>query len=128
MLIWSPTKLIHAAALPLLALQLAGQPAPDGRKLFTAHCSSCHGADGQGGEHGPAIVGAARSDQNLRDLIHTGLPERGMPGFSLPAGELDQLAAFVRSLLANAKSVAPATAPVRPLPSPHIPPPRPATT
>src|SRR5260370_7878889 len=128
MIIGSPTKLIHVAPLPLLALQLAGQPAQEGRKLFTVHCSSGHGADGQGGEHGPAIVGAARSDQNLRDLIHTGLPERGMPGFSLPAGELDQLAAFVRSLLANAKSVPPPTPPSPPLPSPHIPPPRPATT
>ncbi len=40
-----------------------------GKQEFDARCAACHGADGHGGERGPAIVLRGRSDQDLRDLI-----------------------------------------------------------
>lgn len=50
---------------------------------YAALCASCHGADLRGGLH-PALVGkpwtrAANVDQ-LRELIASGVPDRGMPG------------------------------------------------
>src|SRR2546425_7712194 len=69
-----------------------------GNEEYSARCAGCHGADGRGGERGPAIVLRGRSDQELRDLIVKGIPTAGMPGFEIPEPKLQQLAAFVRSL------------------------------
>jgi cytochrome c oxidase cbb3-type subunit 3 len=63
-------------------------PQPDlrGRSIFELKCATCHGLDGLGGEHAPDIIRRpvvqAFSDQALLDLIHHGIPESGMPGFS----------------------------------------------
>jgi alcohol dehydrogenase (cytochrome c) len=77
----------------LAAAQDAG-----GRQEFSSRCAACHGADGRGGERGPAILLRGRTDAELRDLIRNGLPSAGMPGFQIPAARLDRLATFVRSL------------------------------
>jgi cytochrome c oxidase cbb3-type subunit 3 len=57
-----------------------------GKSMFELKCSTCHGLDGRGGEHAPDIVHrrtvTSLSDQGLLDLIHDGIPESGMPGFS----------------------------------------------
>jgi cytochrome c oxidase cbb3-type subunit 3 len=59
---------------------------PKGKTTFELKCAVCHGLDGRGGEHAPDIVSPptvkALSDQGLLDLIHDGIPESGMPGFS----------------------------------------------
>jgi cytochrome c oxidase cbb3-type subunit III len=79
------------------------QPAPGGKSAFEARCATCHGLDGLGGEHAPDIVRRsavkALSDQALLDLIHDGIPQRGMPGFS-DMGKEDILAlvGYVRFL------------------------------
>lgn len=77
-----------------------------GRKQFEGLCAPCHGADGGGGERGPDIVsrrGARiRNEKDLSELIHTGIPDSGMPGFDLPAQKLQELTAFVYSLRAPA--------------------------
>jgi mono/diheme cytochrome c family protein len=39
---------------------------PDGRALFSAHCASCHGPDGEGG--GPVAAAMVISPPNLRTL------------------------------------------------------------
>jgi cytochrome c oxidase cbb3-type subunit III len=63
-------------------------PQPDlrGKSIFELKCATCHGLDGLGGEHAPDIIRRpavqAFSDQALLDLIHEGIPESGMPGFS----------------------------------------------
>jgi cytochrome c oxidase cbb3-type subunit 3 len=62
------------------------QPVQRGKSAFEAKCATCHGLDGLGGEHAPDVVrrSAVRtlSDQALLDVIHDGIPQRGMPGFS----------------------------------------------
>lgn len=77
-----------------------------GRRHFEAHCAACHGADGKGGERGPDIVSPEnarrRSADELSELIRRGIPTGGMPAFQLPARELQELIAFVRSLSAPA--------------------------
>jgi PQQ-dependent dehydrogenase (methanol/ethanol family) len=75
-------------------------------KAFAQRCAGCHGADADGTDRGPALVGSRRvrnlSIQQLRDLIRNGIPESGMPAFDLPAQELDALAALVHALNAPA--------------------------
>ena len=85
---------------------LAGAPpvlaqAPDpGRKAFESRCARCHGADGRGGEMGPAIVErlTTRDDEQLRELIRSGVPARGMPPTDAPAGEVNDLVKFLRTI------------------------------
>ena len=86
---------ILAGASPVLA------QAPDpGRKAFESRCARCHGADGRGGEMGPAIVErlTTRDDQQLRELIRSGVPARGMPPTDAPAGEVNDLVKFLRTI------------------------------
>ncbi len=81
------------------------QPAFNGARSFAARCAGCHGADGAGGEHGPSIVEARRSRARSRtvyEVIKNGVPDAGMPAFSLPDLELKALAGFVDSLRAPA--------------------------
>jgi PQQ-dependent dehydrogenase (methanol/ethanol family) len=69
-----------------------------GRKQFESLCASCHGADGAGGEHGPSIVNGRRPggrQTDLRETITKGIPDGGMPAFSLAQSDLDALIAFV---------------------------------
>ena len=86
----------------LMAATAAAQSAPAAKKRFSVLCAACHGADGTGGERGPAIVGRSESRSHslaeLRDLIRNGIPAAGMPAFSLPAAQLDEIAAYVHAL------------------------------
>ncbi|HSU66423.1 MAG TPA: cytochrome c, partial [Tepidisphaeraceae bacterium] len=71
-----------------------------GQKLFETTCGRCHGADGAGGEMGPAIVTriGSRDEAQLADLIHKGLPGRGMPPSNVSAEEMPVLTRFLRRL------------------------------
>jgi len=66
------------ATLTIAALT-AAEPS-SGQRIFTASCAGCHGLDGRGGEHAPAI-GPARTDAELSRIIHDGIPAAGMPSF-----------------------------------------------
>jgi alcohol dehydrogenase (cytochrome c) len=82
------------------ALYVAAQSAEPGRLTFESRCARCHGADGKGGELGPAIVGrlAARNDQQLATLVREGLPQQGMPPNQVNDDEMAQLTLFLRTL------------------------------
>src|SRR3954466_13313524 len=84
----------------LIAGALSAQDTAAGRKQFESRCSSCHGADGTGGELGPPIVNrlAAKTDEDLTNLMKEGLPDRGMPGFKLNSQENSEIIVFLRSL------------------------------
>lgn len=92
------TLLVCAVALS------AQQPPPAaGRQSYQNRCSVCHGSDGNGGEHGPSILGRVQrtpNDQELATVLRTGIPLRGMPAFALPDEEMTPLVAFLRSLTA----------------------------
>ena len=64
---------------------------------YVRRCAACHGADGRGGEHGPSLAGARRSEQDVRKVIRGGLPG-GMPAFHLAPAVEDRIVAFVLSL------------------------------
>jgi alcohol dehydrogenase (cytochrome c) len=88
----------------LFAASLAGQDAGPGRLTFETRCARCHGADGNGGELGPAIAARLRrhTDQDLSALIHKGVPGGGMPPIPVTDQEMPQLIRFLRSLEARA--------------------------
>src|SRR6202008_4551918 len=73
------------------------QNAEAGHRQFDARCAVCHGGDAMGGEHGPAIVDrlAALDNAQLSTLVRQGLPDRGMPSFTLSADEVRDLVAFL---------------------------------
>ena len=91
------TLVLVSSFIPLYA-----QTPVDGKRQFIARCAGCHGEDGAGGGHGPAIVNLpqprAASITEVRNVILKGIPERGMPAFQLPAGEIDALAQLVMAL------------------------------
>ena len=86
----------------MAALGTATAQTTDGRSSFQNRCAGCHGTDANGGEHGPTILAPvqARNDQELRTLIHDGVPARGMPAFStVPNQEMTALVSFLRTLV-----------------------------
>jgi PQQ-dependent dehydrogenase (methanol/ethanol family) len=95
-------SLICILIVMVAATCLDAQNSRAGRRRFEALCTTCHGADGTGGEHGPAIVGReesrVRSAQDLRDIIRNGIQPMGMPAFQLTDQQLDEVAAYVNAL------------------------------
>jgi alcohol dehydrogenase (cytochrome c) len=83
----------------VLLAQSAANPA--GQQTYDNNCSVCHGGDGLGGEHGPAIAWriAKLSDEQLSELIENGRPNRGMPAFAGISGEKRKdLIAFLHTI------------------------------
>ena len=76
--------MMHWCAVPLLAVLAVGsvpaQEAVDGRAIFNASCSSCHGLDARGGEHGPNIT-QLDAKLDLAAIVKNGIAARGMPAF-----------------------------------------------
>lgn len=94
--------LITTAGLPLVAAmgrRTGAQEAASGQKEYEARCASCHGTDGAGAGSSPGFVDMRRprasSRQELRALIRSGIPEAGMPPFSVPDDILDSIASYV---------------------------------
>ena len=79
---------------------LDAQDIAPGRKTFESRCSVCHGADGNGGELGPAITRklAGLSDPQLRTTILEGLPGRGMPANNVSEADMPPLVDYVKTL------------------------------
>src|SRR5437763_9715892 len=75
-----------------------------GRLAFEARCARCHGADGNGGDIGPAIALrlAAYQDRQLASLIRNGLPARGMPPSGIAGAEMTRLLKFMRMMQGRA--------------------------
>jgi alcohol dehydrogenase (cytochrome c) len=78
-----------------------------GKPQFIARCAVCHGDDGAGAGRGSNIVAVRRraaTRDAVRDLVRKGLPDAGMPAFTIPDEELDAITTFVMSLRAQPES------------------------
>ncbi len=100
--------LILAAAAPALAQTT---PAQQGKAVYDAHCTACHGANGGAGERAPAIVigGATslrgeRTEAQILDIVRKGIPGTGMPawGKRLPESDIANIGAYVHALRGTA--------------------------
>lgn len=73
-----------------------------GQKIFVGNCGFCHGTTAQGGDGGPDLVRSplALDDERgdkIGPVIEQGRPGKGMPAFHLPADQIQDIAAFLRS-------------------------------
>jgi cytochrome c oxidase cbb3-type subunit III len=79
---WSKPDVFHGAAPPPYSLSASGD-STRGSEVYSTYCSSCHGADGRGGQKASSIVDgsflALVSDQELRTIVIAGRPELGAP-------------------------------------------------
>ena len=90
----------------VLAATASAAQVPDaGRQAFEGRCAGCHGLDGTGIGASPSIVDVSLSRAPtasiLRNLIRTGIPGTGMPAFSIPEDELNNIVSFVETLRAR---------------------------
>lgn len=95
------TFIIAAGLVALAPCTVPLAMADSAAALFLAHCSSCHGASGEGGR-GPRLnvprLLKAPDDAALSAVITNGVPGGAMPGTRMTPDENRQLVAFVRSL------------------------------
>ena len=73
-----------------------------GQKIFVGNCGFCHGTTAQGGDTGPDLVRSplALDDERgdkIGPVIEQGRASKGMPAFHLPADQIQDIAAFLRS-------------------------------
>ena len=83
--------------------QSAGAAMDRGKRSFAAYCATCHGLDGRGGEHAPAIVDTpaaqASTDEVLAGIIRHGVRGEGMPSFHFLTNEqIQEIVSYVRVL------------------------------
>ena len=75
--------------------------APDGGRLYAAHCAACHGDTGGGGVGVPLSLASfldSVDDDFLRKTIRHGRPGRVMPAFSkLSDAQIDAIVGFIRA-------------------------------
>ncbi len=91
---------MRIAILGFAILALAYAQSDPGRREYETRCARCHGADASGGESGPNIQAqvAARSATELAAFLRVGRPASGMPAFDLPAEDMTNLVAHLRTL------------------------------
>src|SRR6202166_758707 len=102
---WATPDVFRNTTLPPYAAQVAGDP-KRGAAAYQTYCSSCHGADGRGGNKASSIVEgsylALVSNQYLRTTVIAGRPELGAPdwradveGRSMSAQEISDVVAWL---------------------------------
>lgn len=74
-----------------------------GRQIFSANCSFCHGSDARGGEGGPNLIRSQTvlDDKNgelITTVVQNGRPDKGMPKFDLSTQQVGTIAAFLHSI------------------------------
>jgi mono/diheme cytochrome c family protein len=87
--------------------KLAAANSNIGSSLYLQNCAFCHGRDAAGGETGPdltrsKLVLADVAGDKISEVVRNGRPEKKMPGFNLSSQEMDSLAAFIHTQVANA--------------------------
>jgi len=79
---WANPDALGNQTPPSYKAKAPGDPEP-GANAYRTYCSSCHGADGRGGNKASAIVDgsylALVSDQELRTIVIAGRPELSAP-------------------------------------------------
>ena len=104
---WQKPDALHGATPPPLTAQAPGD-LKRGANAYRTYCSSCHGADGRGGNKAGSIVDGSYlglvSDQLLRTVVIAGRPELGAPdwrsdveGRAMSAQDISDVVAWLSS-------------------------------
>jgi cytochrome c oxidase cbb3-type subunit 3 len=100
---WAQPNVASSSKLAPYRSDTAGDPRR-GANVFAVYCSSCHGANGQGGEQAGSIVNGSYlslvSDQSLRTTIIAGRPELGSPDSSSDVADRSMTSQGVSDLVA----------------------------
>ncbi len=92
----------------LLAQHETAQDIDDGGRVFRNTCANCHGPDGDqvsGIDLGRGIFRRAKTDQDLAQIIRSGIPGTAMPASDMPQAQAEQVVSYLRSLAATKRSV-----------------------
>jgi cytochrome c oxidase cbb3-type subunit III len=92
---------------PLAAQHETAQDIQDGGRAFRNTCANCHGPDGDevsGIDLGRGVFRRAKTDQDLVQIIRTGVPGTAMPASDMPVAQAEQIVAYLRSVAATKRS------------------------
>lgn len=105
-------RIAGIALLSLCSVALRGQTEvglADGKATFRSNCAFCHGLTGGGGR-GPALDSGrflhGSADDDIKNVIRSGVPGTTMPAFEFEKDELDRLVGYVRTLSASSGKAA----------------------
>jgi len=90
----------HAAQAALADHQYSSSDIEAGSRLYVTQCSLCHGVNGDGVTGIDLRRGQFRrsvSDDDIGNVILTGIASAGMPAFKLQPAEVNSLVAFIRA-------------------------------
>src|SRR5436309_15520634 len=93
---------------PLVAQHQTAQDIEDGGRAFRNTCANCHGPDGDqvsGIDLGRNIFRRAKTDEDLIQIIRSGVPGTAMPASDMPVAQAEQIVAYLRSVAATKRSV-----------------------
>ena len=108
-----------AALIPVIdaaAQHETAQDIEDGSRAFRNTCANCHGPDGDqvsGIDLGRNIFRRAKTDQDLVQIIRTGVPGTGMPASDMSVAQAEQIVAYLHSVAATKRSVSAVGSPDR---------------
>jgi putative heme-binding domain-containing protein len=91
----------------LLAQHNTAQDIDDGARVFRNTCANCHGPDGNevaGIDLGRGIFRRAKTDQDLVQIIRSGVPGTAMPASDMPVAQAEQIVAYLRSVASTKRS------------------------
>jgi len=84
------------------------QDIEDGGRAFRNTCANCHGPDGDqvsGIDLQRGIFRRAKTDQDLVQIIRTGIAGTSMPASSMSVAQAEQIVGYLRSMAATKRSV-----------------------
>src|SRR5580765_1618985 len=90
-----------------LAQHETAQDIEDGARAFRNTCANCHGPDGNevaGIDLGRAVFRRAKTDQDLVQIIRTGVAGTAMPASDMSVAQAEQVVAYLRSVAATKRS------------------------
>jgi cytochrome c oxidase cbb3-type subunit III len=83
------------------------QDIDDGGRVFKNTCANCHGPDGNevaGIDLGRGVFRRAKTDQDLVQIIRSGVPGTAMPASDMSVAQAEQVVAYLRSVAASKRS------------------------
>jgi putative heme-binding domain-containing protein len=98
---------VTAAIAPLIAQHDTAQDIDDGGRVFRNTCANCHGPDGDevaGIDLGRGVFRRAKTDQDLVQIIRSGVPGTAMPASDMPIAQAEQIVAYLRAVASTKRS------------------------